>query len=29
MAGQISFEYLPGQFVTLHVAPQGIPIKRS
>src|SRR5207249_3607537 len=25
----IPFEYLPGQFVTLHVAPGGIPTKRS
>jgi ferredoxin-NADP reductase/Fe-S-cluster-containing hydrogenase component 2 len=27
--GPIPFDHLPGQFVTLHVAPQGIPIKRS
>jgi ferredoxin-NADP reductase/putative sterol carrier protein len=27
--GPIPFEYLPGQFVTLHVAPRGIPTKRS
>jgi ferredoxin-NADP reductase len=27
--GAIPFEYLPGQFVTLHVAPGGIPTKRS
>src|SRR5437016_45140 len=27
--GPIPFEYLPGQFVTLHVAPQGVPTKRS
>jgi ferredoxin-NADP reductase/Fe-S-cluster-containing hydrogenase component 2 len=26
---EIPFEYLPGQFLTLHVAPQGVPIKRS
>jgi hypothetical protein len=26
---QIPFDYLPGQFLTLHVAPQGIPTKRS
>jgi ferredoxin-NADP reductase/Fe-S-cluster-containing hydrogenase component 2 len=27
--GPIPFEYLPGQFVTLHIAPRGIPTKRS
>jgi ferredoxin-NADP reductase len=27
--GQIPFDYLPGQFLTLHIAPQGIPTKRS
>jgi ferredoxin-NADP reductase len=27
--GPIPFEHLPGQFVTLHVAPRGIPTKRS
>src|SRR6185295_3349090 len=27
--GPIPFEYLPGQFLTLHVAPRGIPTKRS
>jgi ferredoxin-NADP reductase/Fe-S-cluster-containing hydrogenase component 2 len=27
--GPIPFEYLPGQFVTLHIAPHGIPTKRS
>ena len=27
--GQIPFTYLPGQFLTLHIAPRGIPIKRS
>src|SRR5439155_6942451 len=26
---QIPFDYLPGQFLTLHIAPQGIPTKRS
>lgn len=26
---QIPFTYLPGQFLTLHIAPQGIPTKRS
>ncbi|WP_397571895.1 2Fe-2S iron-sulfur cluster-binding protein [Schlesneria sp. T3-172] len=25
----IPFEYLPGQFVTVHVAPQGVPTRRS
>jgi ferredoxin-NADP reductase/Fe-S-cluster-containing hydrogenase component 2 len=25
----IPFAYLPGQFLTLHIAPQGVPIKRS
>src|SRR5215467_7189930 len=27
--GDIPFDYLPGQFLTLHIAPQGAPIKRS
>ena len=27
--GDIPFDYLPGQFLTLHIAPQGVPIKRS
>jgi ferredoxin-NADP reductase/Fe-S-cluster-containing hydrogenase component 2 len=27
--GEIPFDYLPGQFLTLHVAPQGRPTKRS
>jgi len=27
--GPIPFDYLPGQFLTLHLAPRGIPIKRS
>jgi len=27
--GNIPFDYLPGQFLTLHIAPQGVPIKRS
>jgi len=26
---QIPFDYLPGQFLTLHIAPRGIPTKRS
>src|SRR5437773_1983761 len=26
---QIPFDYLPGQFLTLHIAPWGIPTKRS
>jgi ferredoxin-NADP reductase len=26
---QIPFEYLPGQFLTLNIAPQGIPTRRS
>jgi ferredoxin-NADP reductase/ferredoxin len=26
---QIPFTYLPGQFLTLHIAPRGIPTKRS
>ena len=25
----IPFDYLPGQFLTLHIAPEGIPTKRS
>ena len=27
--GEIPFDYLPGQFLTLHIAPQGVPTKRS
>jgi ferredoxin-NADP reductase/ferredoxin len=27
--GEIPFDYLPGQFLTLHIAPEGLPIKRS
>ena len=27
--GVIPFTYLPGQFLTLHIAPRGTPIKRS
>jgi len=27
--GEIPFDYLPGQFLTLHIAPGGMPIKRS
>src|SRR4029450_3034377 len=27
--GNIPFDFLPGQFLTLHIAPQGVPIKRS
>jgi ferredoxin-NADP reductase/ferredoxin len=27
--GQIPFTYLPGQFLTLHIAPRDIPTKRS
>jgi ferredoxin-NADP reductase/Fe-S-cluster-containing hydrogenase component 2 len=27
--GRVPFEYLPGQFLTLHVAPEGVPISRS
>jgi ferredoxin-NADP reductase len=27
--GVVPFHYLPGQFLTLHIAPQGIPTKRS
>jgi ferredoxin-NADP reductase len=26
---EIPFDYLPGQFLTLHIAPEGLPIKRS
>jgi ferredoxin-NADP reductase/Fe-S-cluster-containing hydrogenase component 2 len=26
---EIPFDYLPGQFLTLHIAPRGIPTKRS
>ena len=27
--GQIPFDYLPGQFLTLHIAPRRIPTKRA
>jgi ferredoxin-NADP reductase/Fe-S-cluster-containing hydrogenase component 2 len=27
--GDVPFDYLPGQFLTLHIAPRGIPTKRS
>jgi ferredoxin-NADP reductase len=27
--GKIPFSYLPGQFMTLHIVPQGIPTRRS
>ena len=27
--GEIPFDYLPGQFLTLHIAPRDIPTKRS
>jgi ferredoxin-NADP reductase/ferredoxin len=27
--GEIPFAYLPGQFLTLHIAPRGVPTKRS
>jgi ferredoxin-NADP reductase/Fe-S-cluster-containing hydrogenase component 2 len=27
--GQIPFQYQPGQFLTLHIEPRGIPTKRS
>lgn len=27
--GSIPFDYLPGQFLTLHIAPQGVAMKRS
>ena len=27
--GDIPFDYLPGQFLTLHIEPQGIPTNRS
>jgi len=27
--GEIPFDYLPGQFLTLHIAPRGIPTNRS
>jgi ferredoxin-NADP reductase/Fe-S-cluster-containing hydrogenase component 2 len=27
--GDIPFDYLPGQFLTLHIAPRGIPTTRS
>jgi len=29
IGSNIPFEYLPGQFLTLHIAPGGVPIKRS
>ena len=28
-SGLIPFDYLPGQFLTLHIAPCGIPTRRS
>ena len=27
--GEIPFDYLPGQFLTLHIAPGGVPTRRS
>src|SRR5207237_591608 len=27
--GEIPFDYLPGQFLTLHISPRGVPAKRS
>src|SRR5215813_11130075 len=27
--GNVPFDYLPGQFLTLHMAPRGVPTKRS
>jgi ferredoxin-NADP reductase/Fe-S-cluster-containing hydrogenase component 2 len=27
--GEVPFDYLPGQFLTLHVSPRGIPTRRS
>jgi ferredoxin-NADP reductase/Fe-S-cluster-containing hydrogenase component 2 len=27
--GEIPFSYLPGQFMTLHIVPQGVPTRRS
>ncbi len=27
--GAIPFDYLPGQFITLHLAPEGVPVTRS
>jgi ferredoxin-NADP reductase/Fe-S-cluster-containing hydrogenase component 2 len=27
--GAIPFDYLPGQFLTLHIAPRGVPTQRS
>jgi ferredoxin-NADP reductase/Fe-S-cluster-containing hydrogenase component 2 len=27
--GDIPFDYLPGQFLTLHIAPRGVPTRRS
>jgi len=29
LGGEIPFDYLPGQFLTLHIAPGGMPLKRS
>src|SRR6516225_6917162 len=29
VGGVIPFDYLPGQFLTLHITPGGMPIKRS
>ena len=29
LGGHIPFTYIPGQFLTLHIAPHGIPTKRS
>ena len=26
---EVPFDYLPGQFLTLHIAPDGVPTKRS
>jgi ferredoxin-NADP reductase len=28
-SGEIPFDYLPGQFLTLHMAPRGVPTRRS
>jgi ferredoxin-NADP reductase/Fe-S-cluster-containing hydrogenase component 2 len=27
--GDIPFDYLPGQFLTLHIVPEGVPVRRS
>lgn len=27
--GEIPFDYVPGQFLTLHIAPRGVPTRRS